>query len=122
MTPGQTNFITLGVKTQTKTATFTVDLSQASFYAVNATGGAVTVNLPALVDVLVEHEGGVDSTNRFTPMVVVAKIDGSVNAVTLDGSGSETINGATTFALAGQWDTAMCLATSAGWVVVGEAT
>lgn len=50
-------------------------------------GGAITVNLPAVASV----QPGRQYTVRTT---------GTTNAVTLDGSGSETIDGATTKALA----------------------
>jgi len=50
-------------------------------------GGAITVNLPAVASV---------QPGR----VFVVRTTGTTNAVTLDGSGSETIDGATTKALA----------------------
>ena len=69
----------------------------------NATAGAFSVNLPAVAGVL---------GREYT----ITKIDASANAVTLHGNSSETINGATTLALAAQWDTATVVATAAGWV------
>jgi hypothetical protein len=58
---------------------------------VDATAGAVTVNLPPAVD-------------AYGALLVVKKVDASGNAVTLDADGSETIDGATTTALAAQYD------------------
>lgn len=68
----------------------------------DATGGAITVNLPDAV---------VGDTYR------VVKTDASGNAVTLDASGSGTINGATTRALSSQWaGVTVVQATSTTWV------
>jgi len=55
----------------------------------DASSGAITVNLPAA-------NNGV--------VVTVKKTDSSVNAVTLDGNGSETIDGAATQVLSSQYD------------------
>lgn len=55
----------------------------------NAAGGAFTVNLPA-------------ATTRYR--FHVKKIDSSVNAVTLDAAGSDTIQGSGTVALAAQYN------------------
>ena len=58
---------------------------------VNATGGARTITLPNLSG----------SDNGFT--VQVMKTDDSANAVTLDGNGNDTINGAATQKLTTQY-------------------
>lgn len=68
----------------------------------NATGGAITVTLPPAA----ENEGRV---------IAVKKTDVSVNAVTVDGNGSETIDGATTKALASQYDVATVFSDGSGW-------
>lgn len=71
----------------------------------DATGGAITVNLLSAPDVVVGDA------------YRIVKIDGSGNAVTLDGDGSETINGATTRALSSQWAGVTIVRTSATtWV------
>lgn len=57
---------------------------------VSASAGAVTINLPATPD------------DGFH--VYVAKTDSTVNAVTIDGNGSDTINGATTQTLTMQYE------------------
>lgn len=59
---------------------------------VDATAGAVTVTLPYIDDVYLKR-------------YIVKKIDASVNAVTVQGSGSETVDGGT-IALAAQYDVA----------------
>lgn len=71
----------------------------------NATSGAITVTLPAAAS----SEGRV---------LVVKKTDASGNAVTLDGTGSETIDGATTQALAAQYDALTVVCDGAGWAIV----
>lgn len=68
----------------------------------DATGGAITVNLPA-----------VSGANEV--ILVIKKIDSSGNAVTIDGSGSETIDGATTQSLSSQWSTMGILCTGSAW-------
>lgn len=72
---------------------------------VDATSGAVTINLPAASSVV-----GIE--------YIVKKIDGSVNAVTIDGNGSETIDGATTKVLNSQWEITKLQATSGGWYII----
>lgn len=71
----------------------------------NATGGAITVTLPEAA----ENQGRV---------LVVKKTDASVNAVTLDGNGSETIDGAATKALSAQYAGTMILSDGSGWWVI----
>jgi len=72
-----------------KTASFTVD-STATFWNADATSGAVTFTLPAAVS----------STGR---VLIFKKVDASANAMTIDGSGAETIDGATTKATTTQY-------------------
>lgn len=73
--------------------------------SVDCTGGARTITLPTAVGI-----GGRQYTIR--------KLDASGNAVTIDGDGSETINGATTKALAAQYDVATIMSNGANWVVL----
>ena len=72
---------------------------------VDATSGAVTINLPAVAGV---------TRRRYE----VIKTDSSANAVTLDGNASETINGATTFALSTQYQSATIVTDGSAWYVV----
>ncbi len=58
---------------------------------VDASGGPVTVNLPT-------------AASKPGALIEVRKTDNSANTVTVDGYGSETINGATTFVLYSQYD------------------
>jgi hypothetical protein len=68
----------------TKTSTATLTLSE-RLIQVNATSGAVTINLPGA------------ATAGNGQMITVKKNDASANAVILDGNRGETIDGATTY-------------------------
>lgn len=86
-----------------ETATFTV--GHQGLYLVDATAGAVTVNLPAAA-----------SSSGYS--VTVKKTDSSVNAVTLDGDTTETIDGATTYALSAQYDSVSIRCDGTEWFIV----
>lgn len=71
-----------------RSVTATTTLTQNDFVLLaDPAGGAITVNLPAVAAV---------QPGR----TYVVRTTGTTNAVTLDGSGSETIDGSTTKALA----------------------
>lgn len=70
---------------QSKTASFTASTDD-DVYLCDATGGAITVTLPA-------------SASSSGKTWVVEKTDSSTNAVTIDGNGAETVGDATTTAL-----------------------
>ncbi len=72
---------------------------------VDASGGAVTVNLPAAAS----------SAGRI---LVVKKIDAVANAVTLDGNGAETIDGAATVATSTQWVAFTIQCNGTAWFVI----
>lgn len=84
------------------TAAYTV-ASGIDLVLVDATAGAVTVTLPSA------------STKR---RLTVKKTDASGNAVTLDGAGSETIDGATTHAMTTQYESATVQSDGASWWIV----
>lgn len=91
-----------------KTTSYTVlqsDLGR--IIPVNATSGALTVNLPPAATV----------GSGF--WVMVQKTDSSANAVTLDGNSTETINGATTYALQSQWDIVGVQSDGSNWTLRG---
>ena len=71
----------------------------------DASGGAFSVNLPAAAS----------STNR---RYVIKKIDASANAVTVDGDGAATIDGATTQALATQYDKIEVVCDGTAWFII----
>lgn len=77
----------------------------------DATSAAITVNLPTLAS-------SYDSGSGTGLVLLVQKSDASGNAVTLDASGSETINGATTLALAARYDTALIVAGPSEWTIM----
>lgn len=72
---------------------------------VNATGGAVTVTLPTAV----ENEGR---------KIFVKKTDASGNAVTVDGNGSETIDGAANVSLPAQYDAVFIYCNGVSWDII----
>lgn len=90
-----------------KTAAYTVAIDDATkVVTVDATAGAVTVTLlPAAT-----------AGDGFE--VTVKKIDSSVNAVTIDGNGAETIDGATTLVLGSQYHSATLRCDGAAWHLV----
>lgn len=72
---------------------------------VDASGGAVTVNLPAVAS----NSGRV---------INVKKVDSSGNAVTLDGNASETIDGATTLAISTQYQSYTVHCDGSAWWII----
>lgn len=72
---------------------------------VDASGGAVTVNLPAVAS----NSGRV---------LNVKKVDSSGNAVTLDGNASETIDGATTLAISTQYQSYTVHCDGSAWWII----
>lgn len=73
--------------TSAKSSSFSVSSTEFNYmYLVDASGGAVTATLPA-------------ASNVFAGFVVWFKITDATNALTVDGSGSETIDGAATYNL-----------------------
>lgn len=69
---------------------------------VNATTAAVTITLPAV------------GSQRF-PFVVVKKTDSTTNTVTIDGAGSNTIDGATTVVLRNRYSSVILHADGTEW-------
>jgi hypothetical protein len=91
-------------RTRTLTATGAA-LASDYLLLVNATAGAVTVNLPAAA-----------SSNGV--YLIVKKTDASVNAVTVDADGAETIDGAATQVLSAQYDAVTVFCDGSGWWIV----
>lgn len=71
---------------------------------VDATSGAVTISLP--------------SAAPNPAVFTVIKTDASANAVTVDPAGSETVDGAATVSLPGQWDKVTVRSDGVNWVSV----
>lgn len=85
-------------------ATITLDTTH-KVVDVNAAAGAVSVFLPTAVGC---------NGREYT----ICKTDSSGNQVTIDGSGSETINGALTKVLTTQYETVTLISTGAGWRII----
>jgi hypothetical protein len=70
----------------------------------DASGAAVTINLPSAAPNLVTY--------------TIIKSDATANTVTIDPSGSQTINGAATRVLSAQWETVTLKSDGANWLAV----
>jgi hypothetical protein len=79
----------------------------ANVYLVDCTLSAVTLDLPAIA-------------GNVGRIFIVSKVDSTGNAVTIDPSGAETINGAGTDTLASQYSTMTLLCTETGWIRLAE--
>jgi len=80
-------------------------LTSDSSIDVDASGGAVIINLYAI--------SGNDGRT-----LTVSKRDSSANAVTIDGNGAETINGATTVVITAQYDTPWLRVNATEWELI----
>ena len=89
-----------------KTATFTASVAERS-YNVDATSGNVTCNLPTAV--------GIAGKEFF-----VKKADGSVNTVTIEPNGSQTIDGVTNFVLDSENEGAVFESDGANWQITAR--
>lgn len=69
---------------------------------VDASGGAVTINLPAVA-----------TCEGFQVEIIATDV---TNTITLDGNSSETINGLTTLTIPARYTRTILLATSSGWI------
>jgi hypothetical protein len=89
-----------------KTANYTVTIDDASkIIAVDASSGAITITLLA------------SATAGDGFEVTIKKTDSSANAVTTDGDGSETIDGATTYLLGTQYESVTVRSDASNWLV-----
>lgn len=96
---------TYSVKVEAQTATFTASAENNAVFLCDATAAAVVVNLPSAVGI---------SGRQFT----VKKTDASVNTVTIDPNGTETVDGAATRALSAQHASVTIVSNGANWFVV----
>ncbi len=72
---------------------------------VTATGGAITRTLPAVAS---------SKYHEFT----IIKVDSSANAVTIEGNGAETINGAANIELSAQYESVKVACDGTSWYIV----
>lgn len=92
-----------------KIANFNVLTTQAgSVFEVDASSGSVNATLPLAAD----------ATNGFE--ITIKKTDSSANAVTIDGNGAETIDGATTQTLSNQYDSMILVCDGTEWHIKAE--
>jgi len=92
-----------------KTATYTVVIGDnAKTLRADASGGAYTITLVAV------------ATAGDGYQITIIKEDSSANAVTIDGNGSETINGATTIAILEQYSSVTLTSTGSEWLVTQD--
>lgn len=89
------------------TTTYTVLTDDSYIVRCDATGAAFTVNLPAV--------SGLSGLQ-----VTIKKTDSSANAVTVDGSGAETIDGAATYSLATQYKHVTLVCNGTSWDIIGS--
>jgi hypothetical protein len=89
----------------TKTTTYTATATD-SVLLVDSTSGNITINLPAAA--------------LSTGQLLTVKKTVAANTVTLDGSGSETIDGATTLAMTAQWASRTIVCNGTAWFVLGS--
>jgi len=83
--------------------TTTSSLTTETFVLVDATSGAITLTLPPAAD--------------FANIPIhIKKIDG-VNVVTIEGDGSETIDGSLTLILTNQYDAPILISNGTGWFI-----
>lgn len=98
-----------------KSADFTVWSDDASgspkdIYYVTTAAATITATLPA-----------VSSTDAAAGRVVtIMKADSGAGSVTIDGNGSETINGSTTVSLSSQYDFRTIVSDGVAWYVIGS--
>lgn len=96
------------VKTRQVTATSYLATSTDHTLLADATSAAITINLPAA------------GTNTSTRIYVIRKVDTSANAITIDGSGSETIDGTTTIKLTQPNQTVVLQAGFSSWHILNS--
>ncbi len=97
-------------KRTTTAASVTADAADFALLC-DATGGAVTVDLPPAADVSDDDAGG---------LLYISKSDASGNTVTIDASGAEEIDGSTTVVLSTQFDSRLLMADGSGWVILSS--
>lgn len=92
-----------GDVTSSKTSAYSV-VDADDIVPCNASGAAFTVTLPA-------------ASGRTGKRVTIVKTDSSVNAVTIDGNGAETINGSADTTLNTQYESVALICDGTGWYI-----
>lgn len=100
------NFALTGQYSVSSPVTSNTTLTADDFYVgVDASGGPVTISLPAAA----AHKGR---------PYHISKRDATVNAVTVDGAGAETINGAATQVIIIQYTTLSIISDGVEWAII----
>ena len=95
--------------TDTKSATYTVtDAENKTLFLCDGTSAAFTITLPAAAT----------AGDGFE--IAVKKTDASANAITIDGDGSEEIDGATTLDLPSQYDVVVIRSDGTNWQIIAK--
>jgi len=94
----------------TKTSNYTATNNNYTIL-VDATGGNVTITLPAAALAY-------NSVTGVGQVLNIKKIDSSGNSVTIDGNGAETIDGATTVATTTQWTSYTLQSNGTAWFIL----
>lgn len=81
-----------------------------TFFLCDATAGSIVASLPSAAS----------AGNGFT--VAFKKVDASINTLTLDGSGSETIDGATTLSITAQNNSVAIVCDGSNWKILSNTT
>lgn len=102
-------FTATNLQTSAKTGAYTVTTSDRNkLITGDATSAGFTITLPAA------------ATAGDGFKVSFKKIDSSANAVTIDGDGSETIDGATTYVLSTQYQSVTVVSDGSNWLTVND--
>lgn len=95
-----------GESVTTKTTTYTATADETVILA-SSSGGPWTLTLPAAASF----------TNKD---LLIKKTDSSLNAITIDGNGSETIDGATTTTLNTQYESVRIVCDGSNWFIMAR--
>ena len=95
------DFTGFQLNTTTKTANYTATSTDVVILC-DVSGGAFTITLPA-------------AANNTHRMYIIKKTDSSVNAVTVDGNASETIDGGTTAIITTQYESVIIICDGSNW-------
>lgn len=91
----------------TITSNFTITIGNYYTLLADATSGGITATLPT-------------ASSASGRIYVLKKIDSSVNTVTIDGNGSELIDGATTQVIAVQWASLTIQSNGTAWYIIAK--
>lgn len=95
----------------------TIISSALNYTVADSDGHNVTVLVDATAGVRII--GLATAISKSGAVVTIKKIDSSVNTVTIDGSGVQSLDGAATWILTGQWESLTLQSNGSDWVVLG---